>query len=409
MGNMTSYGNVAYTWDGKQLVDICLLPIEVHISYSYNEDGLRVGKRVSWSSLGVERNTEYYYNGSVLIGMKTGDTVQRFSYDAQGKVVSVDYSENGGSTYTTYYYIRNAQGDIVKLIDGSGSTVVEYTYDSWGKILSVTGTLESTLGEDQPFRYRGYVYDSDTRLYYLQSRYYNPEVGRFISSDVYLSTGQGVLGHNSYAYCLNNPLILEDQGGAAAHFNNTVAVCDCGTSEDKDWMSERTELERGLRNYGVSTSKEKTSIFQYISNLTKSIIKSLGITNDANEVIERAESGKWFSIYKGTLVKHTDWGLFPSSLCPGPCIILNESQRSAANLNHEYGHSVQFRLLGPSYLTKIVIPSLAGFGLSELCPGFNSYYYRSQPWEVTADMFGGVDQLHIPYSEGIGMLYLLMP
>ncbi|MBR5947202.1 MAG: hypothetical protein IKZ82_00960, partial [Clostridia bacterium] len=61
---MTSYENVAYTWDGKQLVDICLLPIEVHISYSYNEDGLRVGKRVSWSSLGVERNTEYYYNGS---------------------------------------------------------------------------------------------------------------------------------------------------------------------------------------------------------------------------------------------------------------------------------------------------------------------------------------------------------
>ena len=122
MGNMTSYGNVAYTWDGKQLVDICLLPIDMHISYSYNEDGLRVGKRVSWSSMGVEWNTEYYYNGSVLIGMKTGNTVQRFSYDAQGKVVSVDYSENGGSSYTTYYYIRNAQGDIVKLIDGSGNT-----------------------------------------------------------------------------------------------------------------------------------------------------------------------------------------------------------------------------------------------------------------------------------------------
>ncbi|MBR5947261.1 MAG: hypothetical protein IKZ82_01270 [Clostridia bacterium] len=137
----------------------------------------------------------------------------RFSYDAQGKVVAVDYSENGGSTYTTYYYIRNAQGDIVKLIDGSGNTVVEYTYDSWGKVLAVTGTLESTLGENQPFRYRGYVYDSDTNLYYLQSRYYNPSLGRFISSDIYLSTGQGVLGHNSYAYCLNNPHTLVDSGG----------------------------------------------------------------------------------------------------------------------------------------------------------------------------------------------------
>ena len=194
----------------------------ISLSYSYNEDGLRVGKRVSWSSMGVEWNTEYYYNGSVLIGMKKGDTVQRFSYDAQGKVVSVNY--NGAE----YYYVRNAQGDIVKLIDGSGSTVVEYTYDSWGKVLSVTGSLATTLGENQPFRYRGYVYDNDTNLYYLQSRYYNPAIGRFISSDVYLSTGQGVLGHNSYVYCLNNPLILEDQGGAAAHFIDRYDVSDAG-------------------------------------------------------------------------------------------------------------------------------------------------------------------------------------
>ena len=196
----------------------------MHISYSYNEDGLRVGKRVSWSSLGVERNTEYYYNGSALIGMKTGDTVQRFSYDAQGKVVSVDYSENGGSTYTTYYYSRNAQGDIVKLIDSNKNTVVEYTYDSWGKVLTTTGSLATTLGENQPFRYRGYVYDNDTNLYYLQSRYYNPAIGRFISSDVYLSTGQGVLGHNSYAYCLNNPVNMVDTDGLKPVF--TVEYSD---------------------------------------------------------------------------------------------------------------------------------------------------------------------------------------
>ena len=139
--------------------------------------------------------------------MKTGDTVQRFSYDAQGKVVSVNY--NG----TEYYYLRNAQGDIVKLIDGSGNTVVEYTYDSWGKVLSVTGSLATTLGENQPFRYRGYVYDTETGWYYLQSRYYNPETCRFISSDVYLSTGQGVLGHNSYAYCRNNPTNRKDTNG----------------------------------------------------------------------------------------------------------------------------------------------------------------------------------------------------
>ena len=83
----------------------------------------------------------------------------------------------------------------------------------WGKLLSTTGSLAETFGAEQPFRYRGYVYDEETGWYYLQSRYYNPELGRFISADVYLSTGQGVIGHNSYAYCGNNPIVRQDPSG----------------------------------------------------------------------------------------------------------------------------------------------------------------------------------------------------
>ena len=130
-----------------------------------------------------------------------------------GNVIAVDYSENNGGSFTTYYYLRNAQNDVVKIIDGSGNAVIQYTYDSWGKLLSTTGSLAETFGAEQPFRYRGYVYDEETGFYYLQSRYYNPEVGRFISADVYLSTGQGVLGHNAYAYCGNNPIIRFDEDG----------------------------------------------------------------------------------------------------------------------------------------------------------------------------------------------------
>ena len=125
------------------------------------------------------------------------------------KVVAVNY--NG----TYYYYLRNAQGDIVKLIDKTGTAVVEYTYDSWGKLLRTTGSLSATFGKEQPFRYRGYVYDEETSWYYLQSRYYNPEIGKFISADVYLSTGRGVLGHNAYAYCRNNPIVRLDPSGMA--------------------------------------------------------------------------------------------------------------------------------------------------------------------------------------------------
>ena len=140
--------------------------------------------------------------------MQRGTLKFLFSYDASGNVVSVQF--NG----TEYYYLRNGQGDVVKLIDANGATVVEYTYDTWGKAVTTTGTLAGTLGLFQPFRYRGYVDDWETGFYYLQSRYYDPTTGRFISADILLSTGQGVLGYNAFAYCLDNPVNMVDDGGA---------------------------------------------------------------------------------------------------------------------------------------------------------------------------------------------------
>ena len=133
---------------------------------------------------------------------------------------------HNGTTFNTYYYLRNAWNDVIKLIDKTGATVVEYTYDSWGKLLSTSGSLASTLGKNNPFRYRGYVYDEETGFYYLQSRYYNPEVGRFISSDVLLSTGQGVLGHNAYAYCGNNPASrIDTEGDLWDTLFDVVSLC----------------------------------------------------------------------------------------------------------------------------------------------------------------------------------------
>ena len=227
MGNPTSYALKTLTWSGKQLTRYYYHPNKNELydyTYAYDENGLRTQKVLN----GV--TTSYYYNGSVLMGMVTGNSIiQTFSYDASGNVVSVDYSSNGGSTFTTYYYLRNAQNDIVKIIDGNGATVVEYKYDSWGKPISTTGSLSATLGANQPFRYRGYVYDAETGWYYLQSRYYDPSIARFISADVYLSTGQGVLGHNSYAYCLNNPVNMSDDSGCLPNpLHRPVMVDDGG-------------------------------------------------------------------------------------------------------------------------------------------------------------------------------------
>ena len=131
-----------------------------------------------------------------------------FSYSA-GKPTAVNY--NG----TDYYYVTNLQGDVVAILDTGGNRVVEYVYDAWGKILSVTGTHADTLGQHNPLRYRGYVYDNETGLYYVSSRYYDPEIGRWINADNQLSTGSDLTGMNLFAYCGNNPVNRIDPTGEA--------------------------------------------------------------------------------------------------------------------------------------------------------------------------------------------------
>ena len=214
IGNPLSYRGYTLTWQGKRLQS--LSGNNTTASYTYDEQGVRSSKTVN----GVA--TTFSYNGSLLMaqvqGSGTSQVKQLYSYDANGQLISVNY--NG----TEYYYLRNGQTDIVGLMDGSGNRVVEYTYDVWGKLISTTGTLATSLGADNPFRYRGYYYDTETGLYYLMTRYYDPEVCRFISADVYMTTGQGVLGGNMWAYCGNNPVNRYDDGGEFWHIVAGFAV-----------------------------------------------------------------------------------------------------------------------------------------------------------------------------------------
>ena len=114
---------------------------------------------------------------------------------------------------TLYYYVLNAQGDVVRIVDSSRNVVASYTYDPWGKIISSSGTL----ADINPLRYRGYYYDSEKGFYYLQSRYYDPEIGRFINADSYASTdATGLLSTNMFAYCENDPVNKSDPTGEVA-------------------------------------------------------------------------------------------------------------------------------------------------------------------------------------------------
>ena len=132
-----------------------------------------------------------------------------FYYDADGPfAVNVTNS----TLSTTYYYVRNAQGDITAIVNKAGTAVVEYHYDAWGNILSIEGDYKAGLGVRNPLRYRGYVYDTETGLYYVSSRYYDPEIGRWINADSIIGVDD-ILGNNLFAYCDNNSVNKVDYSG----------------------------------------------------------------------------------------------------------------------------------------------------------------------------------------------------
>jgi len=159
----------------------------------------------------------YTYIGGQLTYMSANGQDVYITHDASGQPMTIN---NNG---TTYYYATNLQGDVTAIVNTSGTAVVTYTYDAWGNILSTGGTMASTLSAVNPLRYRGYVYDQETGLYYLQSRYYNPALGRFINGDAFATTGQGLLGNNTFAYCQSNPVAFRDDAGylLRSALNNT--------------------------------------------------------------------------------------------------------------------------------------------------------------------------------------------
>ena len=148
--------------------------------------------------------------------MTKGSDTLYFTYGTQGPL-TVTWNGN------TYYYICNAQGDVTEIVDSYGDSVAGYQYNAWG-VVSTGGS--SRLAELNPLRYRGYVYDNETGLYYVSSRYYDPALGRWINADNAISgTGGDILGYNMFSYCFNNPVNMSDPtGNWPKWLENTVKV-----------------------------------------------------------------------------------------------------------------------------------------------------------------------------------------
>ena len=206
------YGEL--TWQGRRLMRYYESEMECESLYTYNADGIRTSKTVN----GVKHT--YHLSGTQILSEEWTDRWNRhvmvYIYDAAGQPIGMTHFQDG-TLVDTYLYEKNIQGDVVAVYDYAGNLVVRYAYNAWGAV------SETEYGSEyceesfevlcNPFRYRGYYYDTETDLYYLNSRYYDPAVGRFLNADSYINANGDLIGFNMFAYCSNNPVMGYDPTG----------------------------------------------------------------------------------------------------------------------------------------------------------------------------------------------------
>lgn len=222
IGNPLTIGEKELAWEGRQLTSLYDGEY-ITIDYGYNADGIRTFKEVYDADTGDTTRHEYILSGSQIIKETVFvNNVESYTlvylYDETGAPIGYRYRtpSYASGVFDGYFFEKNLQGDIVAVYNQSGTKLISYTYDAWGS--TTTAYLNgggSTAARFNPFRYRGYYFDSETGFYYLQSRYYNPTWGRFISADEssYLGVGNAILSYNLFAYCANNPIMYVDPTG----------------------------------------------------------------------------------------------------------------------------------------------------------------------------------------------------
>ncbi len=243
--------------------------------------------------------TDYTLHGKNIVHMKQGSNNLHFFYDAQNKPAIVVY--NG----TSYSYAKNLQGDIVAILNSAGTAVVRYTYDAWGKLISCTGTMTTTLGNLNPFRYRGYVYDEETEIYYNQSRFYNPSITRFVTADatdVLTASLKSLTEKNLCAYCDNNPVMRKDFDGALWDtfldiISLAVSVCEVIVNPTDPWawagvVGDVVDLVPFVTGVGEAARAVKAA---NKAGDVLTIQKAADLTDDAADIIKGLDRSSGFT------------------------------------------------------------------------------------------------------------------
>ena len=264
-----------------------------------------------------------------------------FIYDEIGRPIQLIWDDGHGGTPTVFNYVLNQQGDVQQIRNAqTGAVVATYLYNAWGQLLYSSGWMAN----HNPLRYRGKYYDVFLGMYYLQSRYYDPTIGRFINADAFISTGQGFLGWNMFTYCLNNPVMLSDHSGywgcsshltvprsqitgGATSFHVTSSGQQAPSGRATTWTQPAAVIRQGQRRNNTSSQAAATAAYH---------------TGSA-----------WF---RGAPVRRSPPGF--GAMAIGGTIWLPEHEDRGWVVLHEWGHLVDERILGPKvYFSKVGVPS----------------------------------------------------
>ncbi len=286
LGNPTTYKDNVLNWvKGRQLQSYG------ENTYLYNYDGVRIGKTV------YSDNGAYHFfelDGTKIVREYwDGNTIYPL-YDDEDNVCGIIYNNS------TYFFHKNLQGDIISITNTFGAVVARYSYDAWGVCTIIKDTTECKIADVNPFRYRGYYYDAETGLYYLQSRYYDPTIGRFINADVpeLATIDQNVISHNLFAYCGNDSVNFSDEFGYVRYktknktinkFIDKIEKLIPNIYSDDFYAKEKTILKIGTTNLGVkfiigaSLQSNKNALFGALfKRKTIEVSSYFGISNNVS-------------------------------------------------------------------------------------------------------------------------------
>lgn len=366
MGNPLNYRDgMVFKWDiASNLRSVTDIAGKKTL-YTYNDEGIRTSKIVN----GVEHI--YTLEGSKILSEQYGDIMLVYLYDEAGSPIGFMYRESSYAKdeFDKYLFTKNLQGDILNIYNEEGIAVGGYAYNAWGQLCKIWNEVGyEDIVNLNPFRYRGYYFDTESGFYYLNSRYYDPQTKRFINADNAISgIGGNIKGNNLYAYCFNNPIMYSDHNG----------------------------------NWPEWIEKWITDFENYDENNT-----------DINKVYDSVH----FSSYNGTLViRHSidglgSWAIFGTIFLShdedGLVDDGKETERENT-LKHEYGHILQEKEFGTGrYLFEIALPSVIFCALYNKSDFIKNNYYNL-PWEHDADRrMGIVREGHKAWAPIIADIYL---